>query len=203
ISDAITIHLTGTNDAPVVSHVVTSQAASEDTAFHFALPAGTFTDVDTGDILTLSTGTLPSWLSFDASSGTFTGTPSNADVGTTALTVTATDSHGAKVSSTFNLVVSNANDAPTLNPIARVTVSEDGQQVHGQLTATDPDTGDTLTFGIAAPVAGLTMNTDGSWRFDPSDTAYQHLGAGQPQTLTIPVTVTDSAGASAAQNLVI
>ncbi|MYM65207.1 VCBS domain-containing protein, partial [Pseudomaricurvus sp. HS19] len=53
-SDAITIHLTGTNDAPVVNHVVTSQVATEDAAFSFALPADTFGDIDTGDSLTLS-----------------------------------------------------------------------------------------------------------------------------------------------------
>ncbi|MEI8599221.1 VCBS domain-containing protein [Vibrio sp. M60_M31a] len=68
---------------------------------------------------------------------------------------------------------------------------------------TDPDAGDTLSYSIANPVSGLTFNPDGSWVFDPTDAAYQSLPAGQSQTLTIPVTVTDVAGATDVQNLVI
>ncbi|WP_188863149.1 putative Ig domain-containing protein, partial [Marinobacterium nitratireducens] len=173
VDQTVTVTITGTNDAPVISHAIASQATNEDAAFRFAVPTDTFTDVDTGDTLTLSTGNLPAWLSFDATTGTFTGTPTNGDVGTTPVTVTATDSHGASVSTTFDLVVNNTNDAPTLNPIASVSVNEDGKQVSGQFTGTDPDRGDTLTYSIAAPVPGLTINTDGSWSFDPTDQAYQ------------------------------
>ena len=199
----LVITLTGTNDAPTVATALTDQVATEDAAFSFAVPAGSFADIDRGDALTLTTGNLPGWLSFDAATGTFTGTPTNADVGHTNITVTAADNHGATVASTFNLVVNNLNDSPLLTPISSVTLHEDGTLATGQLTATDPDTGDTLTYAAAIPVAGLTLNTDGSWSFDPSDAAYQQLAQGQPQTLTIPVTVTDAAGATDTQNLVI
>ena len=57
---------------------------------------------------------LPSWLSFDAGTRTFSGTPLNEDVGTIALKVTATDSGSASVTDTFNLTVTNTNDAPIL-----------------------------------------------------------------------------------------
>ncbi len=60
--------------------------------------------------------------------------------------------------------------------------------------ATDIDAGDTKAFSIGQPIDGFTMNTDGSWNFDPSHAAYQHLAAGQTQQVTIPVAVTDSAG---------
>ncbi|MCG9703303.1 putative Ig domain-containing protein [Vibrio natriegens] len=152
--------------------------------------------------MTLSTGSLPTWLHFDAATGTFSGTPSNSDVGSTQVTVTATDNHGAQVSTTFDLTVNNVNDAPILTSIASVSVDEDGQQAMGQLIATDPDVGDTLSYSIANPVPGLTFNPDGSWVFDPTDAAYQSLPAGQSQTLTIPVSVTDAAGATDVQNLV-
>ncbi|MFB2755951.1 VCBS domain-containing protein, partial [Shewanella xiamenensis] len=46
-----------------------------------------------------------------------------------------------------------------------------------------------------------TLNADGSYSFDPSNAAYQHLTQSQTQNLTIPVTVTDSAGATSTQNL--
>ncbi|MYM64942.1 VCBS domain-containing protein, partial [Pseudomaricurvus sp. HS19] len=202
-SNAITIELTGTNDAPVVSHVITAPAAHEGAAFSFGMPADTFADVDSGDTLTLSTGTLPAWLSFDAATGTFSGTPDNGDVGTTQVTVTATDSHGAQTTTTFDLTVNNVNDAPTLNPISSVSVQEDGIRALGTITAQDADAGDHLTYSIANPVDGLVFNADGNWQFDPSHATYQSLTDGQVQTLTIPVTVTDAAGATDTQNLVI
>ncbi|KOE79429.1 hypothetical protein ACS86_18200, partial [Vibrio alginolyticus] len=199
----ITVTVHGTNDVPIVASVISGQTATEDGAFAFSVPAGTFDDIDAKDSLTLSAGSLPGWLSFDPTTGTFTGTPTNSDVGTTQVTVTATDAHGATVSTAFDLVVNNTNDAPTLNPIASVSVDEDGQQATGQLSATDPDTGDSLTYSVASPVAGLTLNADGSYSFDPSNAAYQSLPDGQTQTVTIPVTVTDSAGATDTQNLTI
>ncbi|WP_345325289.1 putative Ig domain-containing protein, partial [Novipirellula rosea] len=62
-------------------------------------------------------GSLPVWLSFDPTTATFTGTPSEGDVGTTAIEVTATDLAGVSVSDTFNLTV---NPNP---PQADVTVT--------------------------------------------------------------------------------
>ncbi|MFB2657119.1 VCBS domain-containing protein, partial [Shewanella xiamenensis] len=199
----LTVTITGSDDAPVVAQSLVKTTATEDTAFSFSIPAGTFADIDTGDTLILSTGSLPAWLHFDAATGTFSGTPTNGDVGTSQVTITATDGSGAQVSTIFVLNVGNTNDAPTLTPIATVNATEDGAQVTGQFTATDPDSGDTLTFSIAQPVDGLTVNTDGSWRFDPSHASYQHLAAGQTLTLTMPVTVTDAAGATGSQDLVI
>ncbi|MFB2721210.1 VCBS domain-containing protein, partial [Shewanella xiamenensis] len=197
------VTITGSNDAPVVAQSLVTTTATEDTAFSFSIPAGTFADIDTGDTLILSTGSLPAWLHFDAATGTFSGTPTNGDVGTLQVTITATDGSGAQVSTIFVLNVDNTNDAPTITPIATVHATEDGAQVTGQFTATDPDSGDKLTFSIAQPVDGLTVNTDGSWRFNPSNASYQHLAAGQTLTLTIPVTVTDAAGATSSQDLVI
>ncbi|WP_203120178.1 putative Ig domain-containing protein, partial [Aeromonas veronii] len=50
--------------------------------------------------------------------GTFSGTPTNGDVGNINIRVTATDSSNALVSSTFVLTVVNTNDAPTAGSIA-------------------------------------------------------------------------------------
>ena len=88
--------------------------------------------MDAGDSFTYTAtlsddSALPSWLSFDAGTRTFSGTPLNEDVGTIALKVTATDSGSASVTDTFNLTVTNTNDAPTLaNAISDQTVAEDG-----------------------------------------------------------------------------
>ena len=65
-------------------------------AFSFTVPAGSFADIDAGDTLSYSAtladgGALPAWLSFDAATQTFSGTPGNADVGSLSVRVTATD----------------------------------------------------------------------------------------------------------------
>ncbi|MDI5842300.1 VCBS domain-containing protein, partial [Shewanella xiamenensis] len=102
----------------------------------------------------------------------------------------------------MTITLTGSNDAPVLTA-QRQSVTEDGNKLSGQMVATDVDQGDTLHFSIGTRVAGFTMNADGSYNFDPSNAAYQHLAAGQTETLTIPVNVTDSAGATATQQLVI
>jgi VCBS repeat-containing protein len=62
------------------------------------------------------------------------------------------------------------------------------------LIATDVDTDDTLTFADDGLVAGLTVNPDGSYTFDPTDPAYENLAEGEPRVLTSIITVTDAAG---------
>ena len=104
----VTIH--GANDAPVLAAQTGSQNATVGSAFSLVLPAGTFTDVDAGDSLTYTAtaadgSALPAWLSFNAATRTFSGTPTAANVGTLGVKVSATDLGGLAASETFNIVV--------------------------------------------------------------------------------------------------
>jgi Ca2+-binding RTX toxin-like protein len=104
-------------DAPALSLPLADQTATEDMAFQYVIPAGSFTDPDLGDVLTYQAGlpdgsALPSWLHFDAATGTFSGRPENGDVGSFAVRVTATDRAGLSAVDTFLLTVDNVNDAP-------------------------------------------------------------------------------------------
>lgn len=65
----ITVTITGTNDAPVLTHSLTQQTTDEDATFSFSVPTNTFTDIDHGDTLTLSASGLPAWLHFDTTTG--------------------------------------------------------------------------------------------------------------------------------------
>lgn len=100
----------------------------------------------------------------------------------------------------ISIDISGSNDAPTLQAQTH-SVDEDGTQLSGQMVGGDIDNHAAVIYSIGKPVSGLIFNTDGSYTFDPSHAAYQHLTQGQTQTLTIPVTVTDEHGASATQNL--
>ncbi|MDD5058244.1 MAG: putative Ig domain-containing protein, partial [Sideroxydans sp.] len=104
---------------PPTAAPIAGQTTQQDSLFGFTVPADTFTDSNVGDVLhysaTLADGSaLPAWLSFDESTQTFSGIPSNWDVGALAVSVTATDMGGLSVSSDFVIDVLNVNDAPTL-----------------------------------------------------------------------------------------
>ncbi len=105
--------------------------------------------MDAGDTLTYTLSGVPSWLSFDAATRTFSGTPANADVGTVTITVRATDLVGAFVEDQFDIVVANSNDTPTVaNPIANQSATEDSpfSFQFAVNTFADVDTGDSLTY---------------------------------------------------------
>jgi FtsP/CotA-like multicopper oxidase with cupredoxin domain len=101
--------------------------------------------------------------------------PTNAQVGTQAVTVRATDPTGRFATQSFNIAVANVNDAPlvskdvytmikggTLNVAAPGVLAND----------IDPDAGDTLTAtNFSTPKVGtLTGNANGSFSYTPPAT---------------------------------
>ncbi len=109
IDNIFTVTLNPVNDAPVVNQAIADRTATENKAFNFTLPDTTFNDPDLEDTLTYSVSNLPSWLSFNAITRTFIGTPRNTDVGTLEIVLTATDSAGESINDTFLLNVKYAN----------------------------------------------------------------------------------------------
>ncbi|MDB5798470.1 MAG: algE7, partial [Paucimonas sp.] len=203
----LVITVTGTNDAPVAN------AASFTVAEDAAVVTGSVTASDSDANATLSfalNGSGPAGLTFNAD-GSYS---FNAGVSayqslafgqSAVLTIpyTVTDDKGATSAANLVITVTGTNDAPVANA-ASVTVAEDAAVVNGSVTATDTDAGATLAFTLngSAP-AGLTFNTDGSYSFDASASAYQSLGFGQSAVLTVPYIVTDDKGATSTANLVI
>ncbi|MBS0437260.1 MAG: tandem-95 repeat protein, partial [Proteobacteria bacterium] len=203
----LVITVTGTNDAPV------AQAASFTVAEDAAVVNGavTATDVDAGTTLSYAlNGAAPAGLTFN-SNGSYSFNPGNAAYQSlaqgqsTVITVPYTVTDNAGATSTANLVitVTGTNDAPVAQA-ASFTVAEDAAVVNGSVTATDVDTGATLSYALngAAP-AGLTFNSNGTYSFNPTNAAYQSLGVGQSTVITVPYTVTDNNGATSTANLVI
>jgi hypothetical protein len=90
---------------PKVANPIPNQAAATSQPYSYILPAGTFTDQDVGDTLTYSASPLPSWLSFNPATRTFSGTPSAGDAGSSSIQVSAADTPGATASTTFTLEV--------------------------------------------------------------------------------------------------
>ena len=138
-----------TNNAPMVANAIPDQPATAGSQFSYAFPIDTFSDAD-GDMLTYtatkSDGTALSttWLTFTASTRTFSGTPQSANVGTLSVKVTAADA-SASVSDTFDITVSESVTGPTVTIEGGPAVTE----------------GTAATFTVTAspaPSATLTVN---------------------------------------------
>jgi len=101
-----------TNFTPYARYSLQNQTFSTGRSNSLAISDSTFIDDNGNNTLTLSAALsngnpLPSWLSFDADSGNFVGTP--AEAGSFAVKVTATDPANASVSSTFTLRIIDAS----------------------------------------------------------------------------------------------
>ena len=109
---------TAVNHAPIVATPLLDQTATENTAFSYVVPATAFTDPDNETLsytATLADGSpLPSWLTFDAATRTFSGTPGNSASGNYAVQITATDGSKATVNDVFTLAVQDVPGAPSI-----------------------------------------------------------------------------------------
>ena len=112
-SDTFALVITGVNVAPVAKAITAAAAATENLAFTYAIPKGTFTDSDSGDLLTYSASGLPSGLSINTSTGTITGKLNfaGADTPQRVIALTATDRAGLSASTNLTL---NVKDVPTI-----------------------------------------------------------------------------------------
>ena len=120
-TQTFTITISNTNDAPTITSTA-GTAVDEDAVYSYSI---TTSDVDVGDTMaitfvcgTCDDGTGTNFLSItDNGDGTATlsGTPLNEDVGSHTVTVTATDGAGATDTETFTIVVTDTNDAPTID----------------------------------------------------------------------------------------
>jgi len=204
-SDTFNLTVGNTSDAPVVANAIADQAATEDAAFTFQVPANAFADIDAGDTLSYSAklangNALPSWLIFDAATRTFSGTPTAP--GIVSVQVTATDGADEAVSDTFAITVANTNDAPTLaNAISDQAAMEDATftfQVDSNVFA-DVDVGDTLTY------SATLANGDAlpSWlAFDPATRTFSGTPTNdQVGSISVRITATDGSSASVSDTL--
>src|SRR6056297_929309 len=124
--------------------------------------------------------------------GTYTYDPNDDFNGTDSFTYTVSDGIETDTA-TVTVTVNAVNDAPVAQDETEA-VAEDGAVINGQLTATDVEN-DNLSYSVqgTAP-AGLTVFTNGSYTFDPSDAAYQGLATGDTQDVTATYIVNDGNG---------
>ena len=195
VSDEFVLMVTVRNTPPVVANPLADQEVMIDVPFTYVVPADAFTDAD-GNPLTYTAalsdgGRLPSWLTFDPATRTFTGTPGPGDAGTVRVTVMASDGT-ATVSDEFVLMVTVRNTPPVVaNPLAdqEVMIDVPFTYVVPADAFTDAD-GDPLTYTAATRDGGLLP---GWLTFDPATQTFTGTPASSDSG-TVFVTVTASDG---------
>ncbi|WP_436796667.1 putative Ig domain-containing protein [Comamonas kerstersii] len=195
-SQTFAIEVANVNDAPEVGVLLGNQSGRVGQPTRWQLPEGAFFDVDAGDVLsysaTLADGSaLPGWLTFDAATGSFSGTPATA--GNYVLRVTATDLAGAQASQSFTLVVESGggNQAPVTAPDTATVIEDRKLLAWGNVLANDRDPeGKRLRVadpGIRRGEYGvLTLLSNGTYAYvlDDCSSKVQGLGAGETVTET-------------------
>ena len=206
----LTITVTGTNDAPTSAPLAT-QASSDNQVVSINV-SGNFGDTDNGDSLTYSSNNLPPGLSIDANTGLISGTIDNsASVGGPyAVTITATDPHGATTSQTFTWNISN----PAPSAVADALSTSENATTTGNVLTNDSDPdGDTLLVSQVNGIVGnvgsnvtgsdggtFTILANGSYAFNPG-TSFDNLAVGETRTTSITYTISDSEGGSSSATL--
>ena len=109
------------NHAPVAGDAeLPDLTVSGNEPMTFQLPATAFFDADNSPLMynaeVSNFTSMPEWLHFDRATGIFSGTPTNNDVGSFQVTVSAFDPLAAGVSRSFNIVVEDGTAAPNDAP---------------------------------------------------------------------------------------
>ncbi|GAB5518596.1 MAG: hypothetical protein RhofKO_08470 [Rhodothermales bacterium] len=176
----VTVIVNAQPDAPVFIAALVSQTVPLGMAVSFQYQA---TDGD-GDALTFALVDPPAGASIDAQTGAFTFQP--AELGTVTIQVTVTDGSTTVQADVATLTVNDPNEAPVFTAELEDTSITLGETVSFQYQASDPN-GDALTFALASPPPGATINAQtGAFSFTPETGG----------TFTLAITVSDGRDAA-------
>ncbi len=193
-----TLAITDVNEAPIVNQPIADQTAQEASVFSLTIPEDTFIDPEADTLFysaSLEDGTtpLPSWLSFDTETLTFSGTPSSDDVGNLTVGVFANDGF-LTTSEVFTISIEPIpNNPPTITSPNTFTIPETSNIV-GNIIATDPNEEDVLTYSISggADATFFEINPEtGALSFKEAPDFENPLDDGDNNIYDLEVTVTD------------
>lgn len=219
-SHDIIVTIEGSNDAPTASAIVAPDT-NEDAGVVGIDLLSSASDVDASDDLDVDNVTVSSSdgrtviYSVDAETGAFSfdaGQFNDLAVGESATVTVAydvIDGNGGSVANTAEIVVEGRNDAPVVNvggSQTAGTVDEDGEDApitaSGQLSASDVDTSDTLSWSVSGSGNGtygqFVVDQNGNWTYTLNNASpeVQALEQGDSFDEVFSVVVTDNNGAT-------
>jgi hypothetical protein len=174
---------------------------AEDTAYNFT-PTAVDPDPET---LVFSITNKPSWATFDTATGKLSGTPTNANIGTTQnVTISVSDGVDTVSLNAFNLTVTNVNDPPTIGTPILLTANQSPIALQPfsftipPTAFTDADPSDPLNLTVTL-ANGAPLPT---WlQFNPQTLTLSGTPtATDVGNLDLKLTATDRTGAQVSQN---
>lgn len=181
---------TGGNHPPILDPIP-NKTAQTGQALTFTLSAH---DIDAEDTVTYSSGNLPTGANLDASTGAFSWTPTESQIGVYNINFKATDKNLAFDTETAKITVTAPNSPPVLTEIPNQTI-ETKKLLSFVLSASDPDSDDTITFstmsltGNGLPPGATLDSITGAFNWQPA--------ANQKGNYSITFRATDKYGAFA------
>lgn len=208
----VTITITGTNDAAVITGDATG-SVTEDTVLS-ASGKLSVTDIDTGEALFVAFPSARGYAGYghftmdEQGNWTYTLDPLSVEVQalpegetlTDTIVVTSLDGGTAEL---ITVTITGTNDGATIGGTSEGRIAEDADQpISGTLTISDVDTGEAAFVPVAEGTKGtsgfgsFTLSENGTWTYeiDNSLAAVQALGLGE--TLTDSLTVTSADGSA-------
>ena len=192
--------------APTAGKPLTAQSIHEKQRLTYTLAEDAFHTANQDDKLAYSARLadgkpLPRWLSFNAATRTFSGTPGNDDVGMLNIEVSA-KGKGGSASQRLTLNVINVNDAPQIGAAIANHTSESGKPLQYRLPVNafkDIDKGDVLTLSAklenGQPLPSWLSFDEKTGQFSGTPPSSRTAN-----NYRIAVTATDKGGLSARQN---
>ena len=222
--ETVTVDVVAVNDLPILtSGAQTGFVIEDEMDTSSASGQVIVTDVEGVLNFTVTGGKAYGALTLDALDGTWTYSIDNTLTATQSLsvdevvteiyTITATDIDGESVTQDITITINGMNDVPVIRLESQTTgeLTEDRIiiKVIGMVIATDVDSGDSLTYILDTSDQGVygsisLFNTlTGQWHYtiDNDLEATQALAHGEQVTESFNVIVTDSKGASSAQEI--
>jgi hypothetical protein len=166
---SFTIGMSATENNPptFISQPVTSAISGK--AYQYDEKA---IDKDTGDVLTYSLEKCPVNMTIDQSMGRISWTPGAHDIGTVRVIVVVSDGK-VSVKQTFAInVILPPDRKPTITSQPSKTTITVGDKFEYRVIATDPDSGDILTYSLKDAPTGMNINSSTgliSWKPNEHD----------------------------------
>jgi len=127
------------------------------------------TDPNTGAVLTYSLTAAPAGMNITQGSGFIQWIPTAAQIGTQNVTVMVQDQFGLSATQSFTTTVGTAPIHYPVITSTPVTTASATLPYTYQVTASDPNAGQTLTYSLLAAPAGMTINpTTGQIQWSPT-----------------------------------
>jgi len=188
----VTVTVESVDDKAIFTSIPITQVV-EGADYNYTIIAS---DVDDNITLIMGANT-PDWLTLN--NGILSGTAPYGQLDTTyAIQIIAN-----AVDQNFTLTIKDVNFAPEFtNSAIMIDTDEDNNSIHGNFTATDSD-GDNYYFITESNLTGFTLDLNGTFDLNLSDSSYQAQQKDENVSTTILIKVLDAAGASDEQNLTI